>query len=233
MNATSYLCLIIGCAGFSLGGRTPLNAPHQEPLVVTLRWTEAWQRNPQVSGRFVPGVMVGDPSASVGSRRLQVHVPPGRGSVLCVRVTSRDGHYQASVVHPLNGRTGPVALQGLRERRIRSYRAGDLALRVELGSSCQDPQRTLLPATWGQLSVRGDILLYANARQYTRAVWNPRGSAQPVEVSCSEIGGTANVSYNRVCRLTDGMVSGRTRLTVERSQDGSISSESFWLEPLQ
>jgi hypothetical protein len=175
--------------------------------------------------------MVGDPSELVGARRIRVHVPPGGGMVLCVRVTSRNGHYEAYAVHPLDGRSGTILIHGLRERRIRRYRAGDVAIRVEWGTGCQDQRRVLLPATWGQTHDRGNILLYVNARQHTRAVWVRSGSTETVEVHCPEIGGTANVTYNRVCRLTDGLESGRTRLTVERSQDGSISSESFWLEP--
>jgi hypothetical protein len=174
--------------------------------------------------------MLGDPRVSVGVPEVRLRVPNRGESVLCATVTSRDGHFHASAVFTvLAGTRGTVVLRGLREGRVRRYVAEDLAIRVEAGASCQDPNRVLAPATWSRNAARDTVLVYVNVRPYTRVVW--RGPAgNEVEAPCSEIDGTGSVAYNRVCRLPAGLVPARTRVTVERRQDGSISADKFWME---
>jgi hypothetical protein len=221
--------LLLGVAG-AVFARGSLVGQRQDPLSLTKRWEESWERYPRVSGRLVPGIMVGDPRASVGVPEARVRVSRREEGVLCANVTSRDGHFHASAVFRVRaGTNGTFVLRGLRERRVRRYVAEDLAIRVELGASCQDVNRVLAPATWSRDAARDTVLVYVNVRPYTRVVW--RGLAgNEMEAPCSEIGGTGSVAYNRVCRLPAGMVPARTRLTVERRQDGSVSSDRFWME---
>lgn len=221
--------LLLCLAASTVFSRGDLIGQRQEILSLTPQWEERWERYPRVSGRLIPGIMVGDPTGSVGEREIFVRVSQRQASALCVTVSSRDGHYHARAVLEVEaGTNGVVRLRGLRERRIRGYRAGDVAIRAELGT-CEGTDRVLLPATWDRNSAWGDVLVYVNVRQYTRAAWR-NAAGEQVEADCTEIGGTASVAYNRVCRLPAAMVPRRARVTVERRQDGSISSEAFWLE---
>lgn len=230
MRKSCRVWSLLLCVAGTVFGRGPLSGQWQDPIILTGRWEESWERYPRVSGRLVPGIMVGDSRVAVGVPAARVRVASRHTSVLCATVTSRDGHFHARAVFTvLAGTSGTVVLPGLRERRVQRYVAEDLAIRVEAGASCQDPSRVLAPATWSRDAARDTVLIYVNVRPYTRVVW--RGPAgNEVEAPCSEIDGTGSVAYNRVCRLPAGLVPARTRLTVERRQDGSISSDKFWVE---
>jgi hypothetical protein len=230
MKKLPLLYSLLVCVAGTVFDPAYLAGQRQNAVVLTSRWEESWERYPRVSGRLVPGIMVGDPRVSVGSLEPLVQVSRSEASVLCAKVTSRDGHFQASAMFPVEaGADRTFVLRGLREKRVRRYVAEDLAIRVEVGASCEDVNRVLAPATWSRSAVRDTVLVYVNVRPYTRVVW--LGAAgNEVEAPCAEMGGVGNVAYNRVCQLPAGMVPVRTRVTVERRQDGSVSSESFWME---
>lgn len=161
-----------------------------------------------LSGEIVIGAMVGDQNAPADMERISLRVPDRLGSTLCVTVTARDARFRASAEFdlPRGFDYGPIQLAAIKDAYIagmyRRARIQDIAIRVEIGNSCSDSLRRIVPANWGHRAVQGTVHIYANTEGSSSVRWiSVAGDAKAER--CLPFTGGGSVAYNVFCPLPE------------------------------
>lgn len=114
---------------------------------------------------FIKGVLLDDLDGDVDVRDLRIHLPESDAPLpdrLCVHLQSIDGRYRGHVAYDLpEAARGPHRLKlGTRyAKRLRRYRARELAALAYLASDCLQRPREVLPLSWGAAGEEAVILV--------------------------------------------------------------------------
>ena len=182
---------------------TMFNTVNAETIQITNdhQFSESFSENVSISGSVRVGVMYSSSSRYVTPDSLYIDIGLKSDQILCVKMLSVDGQYEADFAYPLAGNISgrihfelPTRFQDV----VATYTPDQLAVLAEIKSVCKGGGGRIVPASWGE-PIPGDVKVYLNSgvNKTFLKLYKANGSSD--KISCSPIQSGKSTAYDTVC----------------------------------
>ena len=204
----------------------------QEALAPNTPFDEHRYERAKVSGGLVVGVMFSPDNLQRNQPRLQAALPTigERVDTVCVRVTSRDGTYEAANTYSLPDAVGRQELTfSYPTRYPEVLREIPTVARMNLGDCDQDGP--VIPVLWGDADARvsGDVTIYINTAGADTLLAYETASGEVV-THCTQIEETGGIKYTATCPVNIAGIPGNTLTTLYFDVTRNRTSETYEVE---
>jgi hypothetical protein len=157
------------------------------------------------SGPVIHGLMFGRMSAPIRYPRLRLTLPPGTGAMLCMRIRSANGEYEAEVDRPLDEVPQGTYLISLPTRRgsyLTRQQARNVAVSAWRDRTCLSSEgRAMLPASWDADVASDSLFLMVNVSEGSASTILVDRSGRSGERRCERAPIASPLLFNTVCAL--------------------------------
>jgi hypothetical protein len=203
---------------------------HAEDIALSpTEFKEALLTSSPIGGTQVVGVIVLKAGLNPNPSRLFVRVPPSPSNDLRVRITSRDGLYEASATFQLtpgaHGKTVRLVMPTSYTPKWLAYKALDLGVLAETRDLNGSPSE-VIPVGWDPSGgVQTVALINKGAATSTRI---SRRDTPIKSVGCEPIDDANSVAFDMRCDLSELLTEQTSRLSlVRKSFDRVLPSQYF------
>ena len=169
---------------------------------------ETYSENIEVSGEYLVGIQL---NANNNSKSLHVYFPKGSKGNLCIKLSSIDGKYKATINHKI---TNPIS--ELTKINFTSHYKDILDnysnKEIAISASFRDPSSKLvgsdkscdnfkrLVSSWGG-DATDDLVLLIRSSARKDVAYIKNGKTQKIKSKCHKFRKTYNVTYDKYCVL--------------------------------
>jgi hypothetical protein len=167
-------------------------------------YQEVWLKKIPISGGLKVGTMYSVSSISKVQKSFFVKLPTGNYKLLCVKVTSRDGRFYASMNYDINNTSGGLLELQLPTKywnELQNYTTDKLVILGTLGSNCNTEEEIIVPASWDKNDMKGILTIAVNSDKFPKVEIYDVKAKKSKDYPCKVLEGTDKIAYKCLCEI--------------------------------
>jgi len=225
-------------AAAALAGTSASLAYAGSPGLIPIgEFEEHFEKIVPVAGTMLVGLRRGAAEGPLSVEALSIDIPKNAQGLVCLDMSTRDGHYTASqdfkLKDPTPG-TVPLSLRSHHPEQLHGYADADLAVMAQMRADCDNGKPNAYLATrWRNGGGDNALVALVNVKlsRATAVLADASGHAlTPSPTPCVQITSGSITAYDHVCRIDlAGVPAGSaTHLTIETTAaTGAKHAETY------